>query len=447
MELIKTCSLEDHKELQANLYCSQCRINMCKKCENMHNTLFKNHQSYNISTNKEEIFTGFCLEQNHNIELKYFCKIHNKLCCAACIAKINKIGDGQHKDCDVCIIQEIKEDKKNKLKNNIIILEKLNEKLKDSINELSTLFNKIDKDKENLKLSIQKIFTKIRNTLNEREDELLKETDEIFNQKFFDEKLFKEAEKLPNKIKLSLERIKSMNLDWDDKNLNKYINDCIIIENDIEKINLINGQIDKSIKNDTSNIRFFPEENSMNDIYEKIKSFGNINIIGIDSYQFKECPPGISDVRKYVVSGEFKNIITKSGISGDFAGTICENALDRSIDIHRWKIKILKTKDREINVGVASDDFNQNSPHWNKGYFLYLKQSTLYSMTYSGKNIKLKKVQNEVIVEVDMKNKTIKFIIDGDDKTIAYTNIPIDKPLFPTVILYSKDDSVEIIKC
>ena len=46
-----------------------------------------------------------------------------------------------------------------------------------------------------------------------------------------------------------------------------------------------------------------------------------------------------------------------------------------------------------------------------------------------------------------MKNKTIKFIIDGDDKTIAYTNIPIDKPLFPTVILYSKDDSVEIIKC
>jgi len=49
----------------------------------------------------------------------------------------------------VCIIQDIKEDKKNKLKNNIIILEKLNEKLKDSTNELNTLFNKIDKDKEN----------------------------------------------------------------------------------------------------------------------------------------------------------------------------------------------------------------------------------------------------------------------------------------------------------
>ena len=49
----------------------------------------------------------------------------------------------------MCIIQDIKEDKKNKLKNNIIILEKLNEKLKESTNELNTLFNKIDKDKEN----------------------------------------------------------------------------------------------------------------------------------------------------------------------------------------------------------------------------------------------------------------------------------------------------------
>ena len=29
----------------------------------------------------------------------------------------------------------------------------------------------------------------------------------------------------------------------------------------------------------------------------------------------------------------------------------------------------------------------------------------------------------------------------------AYTDIPVDKPLFPAVILYDKDDSVEIIKC
>ena len=102
-----------------------------------------------VSLNKEEeIFTGICKEKNHHIELKYFCKNHNKLCCAACIAKINRIGDGQHKDCDVCTIQDIREEKKKKLKNNIINLENLNEKLKDSISELNKLYNKIDQNKE-----------------------------------------------------------------------------------------------------------------------------------------------------------------------------------------------------------------------------------------------------------------------------------------------------------
>ena len=100
------CSYEEHKEIEANIYCPECQINMCKKCENVHNSLFKNHHPYNIEINNEEIFTGFCKEKNHHIELKYFCKNHNKLCCAACIAKINRIGDGQHKDCDVCIIEK-----------------------------------------------------------------------------------------------------------------------------------------------------------------------------------------------------------------------------------------------------------------------------------------------------------------------------------------------------
>ena len=131
---------------------------------------------------------------------------------------------------------------------------------------------------------MQKIFTKIRNSINERENELLDEIDDIFNKKFIDENLMKEGEKLPNKIKLTLERVKSMNIELNDNNLNKYINDCIIIENDIEKINLINEQIDKSIQNDTSKIKFYPEENEKNDIYEKIKSFGKINIFNNNYY-------------------------------------------------------------------------------------------------------------------------------------------------------------------
>ena len=440
------CSYEEHKEIEANIYCPECQINMCKKCENVHNSLFKNHHTYNIEINNEEIFTGFCKEKNHHIELKYFCKNHNKLCCAACIAKINRIGDGQHKDCDVCTIQDIREEKKKKLKNNIINLENLNEKLKDSISELNKLYNKIDQNKEDLKSNIQKKFTKIRNAYNEREEELLKEIDDIFNKNFIDENLLKEGEKLPNKIKSSLEKVKSMDKEWENNNLNKCINNCIVIENEIEKINLINQQITKCIGNDTSKIHFFPNDNSINEILDNIKKFGKIDILS-NNFKFRECPKGLNAARIYIVSGENKNILTKTGTGSDFAGTICEKELDKIIDIHRWKIKILKTKGKEINVGIASDDFNPSNPHWNKGYFLYCKQSFLYSVTYSGKNKNIKKVDNEVIVELNMKTKTLKFIIDGDDKIVAFTDIPTEKPLYPAVILYDKDDSVEIIKC
>ena len=61
-----------------------------------------------------------------------------------------------------------------------------------------------------MKLNIQKVFTKIRNALNDREDELLLEVDKQFEKEYFNENLLKENEKLPNKIKISLEKGKKL---------------------------------------------------------------------------------------------------------------------------------------------------------------------------------------------------------------------------------------------
>ena len=58
---------------------------------------------------------------------------------------------------------------------NIKCLEELSKNLQNSINELIILFENVNKSKEELKLKIQNIFTKIRNILNNREDELLLE--------------------------------------------------------------------------------------------------------------------------------------------------------------------------------------------------------------------------------------------------------------------------------
>ena len=48
-------------------------------------------------------------------------------------------------------------------------------------------------------------------------------------------------------------------------------------------------------------------------------------------------------------------------------GTICENILDKSKEYY-WKIKILKTYNHNIMVGVAPIDFDiNNSLYYNYG--------------------------------------------------------------------------------
>ena len=48
---------------------------------------------------------------------------------------------------------------------------------------------------------------------------------------------------------------------------------------------------------------------------------------------------------------------------------------------------------------------------------------------------------------MNMKTRSLKFIIDNEDKGESYTNIPIEKPIFPAVLLYNTNDSIEISEC
>ena len=132
-------------------------------------------------------------------------------------------------------------------------------------------------------------------------------------------------------------------------------------------------------------------------------------------------------------------------------GTICENELDKSIEEHKWKIKILKTKDKSIMVGVAPIDFDIDlSDYKTCGWYFYCNGSKLYyGPPYNGNNMNsgLSAVNDEIIVVTNMKKRTLKFIINNEDKGESYTNIPIDKPLFPAVLLYYQNDSVEISEC
>ena len=135
----------------------------------------------------------------------------------------------------------------------------------------------MNEKKEDLKLNVQKVFTKIRSEINNREDELLSEIDQMYDKLYIKEELVKESEKLPNKIKIYLEKGKIINEDWDkDNKLNLIINDCINIENNIKNINKIHNNINKFTNNEI-NIYFYPQEvKSINSFLESIKNFGQI---------------------------------------------------------------------------------------------------------------------------------------------------------------------------
>ena len=126
------------------------------------------------------------------MKLNYFCKTHNKLCCAACIAKIKGKGAGQHVDCDVCYIEEIKEEKKKGINDNIKLLEELSSKFNEVFNEINKICEEINQNREKLKLEIQKIFTNIRKVLNNREDELLSNVGKEFDNFSFKSNIIKD---------------------------------------------------------------------------------------------------------------------------------------------------------------------------------------------------------------------------------------------------------------
>jgi len=286
----KKCSLDDHKDIDAIYYCQECKISMCKKCENFHSNLFKNHHVISLDKDINEIFTGLCTKPNHPLKLEYYCKSHNQLCCAACIAKVKNRWNGQHKDCEIYYIVKIKNSFKENIDKNVKKLEELSNKIEPTIKELKDIYEKINESKDKLKGEIQNIFTKIRTELNNREDKLYEEIETKYNELYFKEELIKESEKLPNLVKNTLENGKIRENDWDDENLlPKLIYDSINIENMIKNINDIYVKINDYISKKCTSIKLnLTNEEIEKGLLNEIKSFGRIEIIEKKEFEKEE---------------------------------------------------------------------------------------------------------------------------------------------------------------
>ena len=60
----KKCSLSEHKEIDAIIFCQECKILMCNKCDINYSNLFKLHHKYKLDKDDiKDIFTRFCKEE------------------------------------------------------------------------------------------------------------------------------------------------------------------------------------------------------------------------------------------------------------------------------------------------------------------------------------------------------------------------------------------------
>ena len=366
MENKKKCSSEEHNNIDANYYCQDCKIYICNKCEIHHNALFKNHNKYKLDKEINEIFNNICKEENHPNKLEYYCKNHNELCCANCVTKIKGKGNGQHKDCEVCFIENIKEEKKNKLKENIKYLEDLSNNIESSINKIKEIIEKTNEKKEEMKIKIQKIFTKIRTALNDREDELLLEVNNIYEDTFKDINI-KKLQILPNNIKISLEKGKLINEEkkWNDnKTMYSIIKDCINIENNIKDINSINDKLKNGNLNDEVDINFSPENKELDDFIQNVKTFGKIiskNYI-INKNDFDLISTWINkNISKY-------ELLYKATVDGDSIDDFIKKCENKGPNI-----LIVKSKKGQIFGGYTEKN-------WTKGKSIASPDSFLFNL-------------------------------------------------------------------
>ncbi len=99
-------------------------------------------------------------------------------------------------------------------------MEDLSTSFEDSIKEIKNISEKVNKKKEELQKNVQGVFTKLRKEINEREDKLLTDIENIFNKLYFNDEIIIISEKLPKRIKYSLDKGKGINKEWKDEELN-----------------------------------------------------------------------------------------------------------------------------------------------------------------------------------------------------------------------------------
>jgi len=238
-----------------------------------------------------------------------------------------------------------------------------------------------------------------------------------------------------------LEKGKRNEKDWNDDKLSLLINNCLDIEKSIKIINIMNQKI-KKYNSQNIKVKFYERYDQINNY--NLEKFGYIDRETHNFYQFRQCPLDIEENKKYIVYNKFQNIATKVGNKSRLL-ILTEKHLGKRI--HCWKIRILKTWQYNILLGVANSDFDNKSPI-SSGWFICLCCGKLFSGSPNDfKEEELKENSNNFISDeiiLIMKRNSLS-IYTNSKMFELYSNIPLEKSLYPANILKDKNDSLEIL--
>ena len=170
---------------------------------------------------------------------------------------------------------------------------------------------------------------------------------------------------------------------------------------------------------------------------------------------WKSCPDDVN--MKYSIDGMNPRIALKTGY---WRSTVIGNTPFPSNKTSTCRIKVLSSKNNDghfIYIGVVPSDIDQSEydNSYKCGWYLNCYRSTLRSgppHNLNGKEYGPRKERGDcvhngdsIVITVDTTKGEISFGINNANFGIAYSGVPLDKPLVPCALLGESDISIELL--
>ena len=183
-----------------------------------------------------------------------------------------------------------------------------------------------------------------------------------------------------------------------------------------------------------------------------------VKCVETEDWEWADCPQDVSPERVYMTyESGYKRAAVKRGNYG-YSNVIGRKHIGMNC-VTSWSVGVLKSRDGNgVFVGVAPFDIDQNNDqnYESCGWYFSCYNSVLISgppHNYKGDKEygprlgdgHYVRTGSSIGVMMDTTKGELSFAMNGASLGVAYEGIPLDKPLVPCVLLWFRNDSVELI--